>query len=81
MSYEITDVIQISSLQNFEKYDSLNLIEIQVSDNNITSTLGKYKKYKNRFIITGLLFGSSFTNETNVTFFTCSRLNDAKTRH
>lgn len=81
MSYEITDVIQISGLQNFEKYDSLNLIEIQVSHNNITSTLGKYKKYKYRFIITGLLFGSSFTNETNVTFFTCSRLNDAKTRH
>lgn len=81
MSYEITDVIHISGLRSFKKYDSLNPTEIQVSDNNVTSTLGKYKKYKYRFIITGLLFGSSFTNETNVFFFTCNRLSDAKKKH
>ena len=78
MSTEIIDEITIGGLQNFKKYSSLNPMEIHLSDNNIISTLTKYKKYKYRFIITGLLFSSSFINDTHVFFITCNELNDSR---
>ena len=76
MSTEIINEINIGGLQSFEKYSRLNPTEIHLPDNNVVSA--KYKNYKYRFIIMGLLISLSFTNETNVTFITCNGLNDSK---
>ena len=78
MSYEIFDIIHIGRLQNTDNYDQLNAIDIEISDNEIISTLTKYKKYKYRFLLTGLFFSSSFTTDTNIIFVTCNGLNQAK---
>ena len=78
MSTEIINEININGLQNFEKYSSLNPIEIHVSDNDIISTLTKYKNYKYCFIITGLLFSWSVINDINVVFITCNGLKDSR---
>ena len=78
MSTEIINEMNIGGLPNFEKYSSLNPTEIHVSDSNIISTLTKFKNYKYRFIITGLLFSLSFINDTNVVFITCNKLNDSR---
>ena len=70
MSYEIFDVIHIGRLQNIDNYDQLNAIDTEISDNEIISTLTKYRKYKYRFLLTGLFFSSSFTTDTNINFVT-----------
>lgn len=54
------------------------MIEIHLFDNNVVSTLSKYKNYKYRFIIMGLLYSLPFINETNITFNSCNGLNDSK---
>ena len=46
-------------------------MEIHLSDNNTISTLTK-KNYEYCFIITGLLFSSSYINDKNVVFITYS---------
>ena len=78
MSTEIINEININGLQNFENYSSLNPIEIHVSDNDIISTLTKYKNYKYCFIITGLLFSWSVINDINVVFITCNGFKDSR---
>lgn len=70
--------INIDGLQNFEKYSSLNPIQIHISDNNVISTLTKYENYKYWFIITGLLFNLSFINDANVGFITCNGLDHSR---
>ena len=46
--------------------------------NEIINNLMKFKKSEYMFLIENLLFSSSFTNNTNVLFTTCSGLNIAK---
>ena len=70
------DEILISGLQNFEQYDNLNPIRIKIDDSQIIPSLSKYRK--NRIKITLLLLSASFNQTTNVTFITCTGLNDAK---
>ena len=54
------------------------MIEIHLFDNNVVSTLSKYKNYKYRFIIMGRLYSLPFINETDITFNSCNGLNDSK---
>ena len=73
MSYEIKDEFRIFGIQNFELFEKLNPINIQIRDSEINSKLAKYsnKKYKYCFIITNLLLSSSIEQDTNV-FFMCN---------
>ena len=52
-------------------------MDISTDNNDIISSLTRYKKHKYFFIITSLLFSSSFTDETNVLFISRTGLNDA----
>ena len=57
MSYEIKNEFRIFGIQNFELFEKLNPINIQIRDSKINSKLAKYsnERYKYRFIITNLL--------------------------
>ena len=70
MSYEIKYKFRIFGIQNFELFDKLNPINIQIRDSKINLKLTKYsnKIYKYRFIITNLLLSSSIEQDTNVIF-------------
>ena len=70
MSYEIKYKFRIFGIQNFELFDKLNPINIQIRDSKINLKLTKYsnKIYKYRFIITNLLLSSSIEQDTKVIF-------------
>ena len=78
MSYEITDSIEITGLQNFGNYQKLNPVEIRINSNKIVNYLLSYKKYKYRLIIENLLFSSSITNKTKLVFELCDGLSNTK---
>ena len=78
MPYEIIDHVKISGLQNVDRYDKLNPVEICVRDSGVITYLSRYRRYKYRFIVDNLLFSSVPTNDTNVIFVSCNGLNEAK---
>ena len=65
---EIIDTIFIRGLENFDKYDRLNPIEIKIEEDKILRNLQKYfsESYIYRFLIDGLLFSSGITNEESI---------------
>ena len=76
MSYEIVNKFYVGRLKKLDRYTRLNPIGISIDNNEIISLLTRYKKHQYRLIITSLLFSSSFTDEPNVIFISCSGLND-----
>ena len=65
-------------MQNFDKHDKLNPIEVKIDGNKILVELVCYQKLKYRFIVAGLLFSSAILNNTNTSCITCIGLNDTK---
>ena len=78
MSYEIIDQIKIGRLQNFDRYDKLNPVDISIKDCEVNTFLSRYRWYKYLFAIDNLLFSSPLINNTNVIFVSCNGLNEAK---
>ena len=76
MHFKIIDQVKLGGLQNFDTYDKLNPVEIR--DSKVNGFLAKFKGYKYPFVIDNLLFSSALTNDTNATFVSCNRLNEAK---
>ena len=71
--------IVIEALQNFDKYEKLNPIEIKITDNEIFNelTIFKNSKVKYRFQPNSLLFSSSVQEKTEVIILAVSGLNEA----
>ena len=71
MSYEIKNEFRIFGIQNFELFEKLNPINIQIRDSKINSKLAKYsnERYKYRFIITNLLLSSSIELLSSSSYF------------
>ena len=78
MAYEIIDQVKIGGLQNFDRYDKLNPVDISIRDSKVNSFLARFKWCKYRFVIDNLLFSSALTNDTNIIFISCNGLNEAK---
>ena len=76
MSGEIIHEINIGGLQNLQKYKSLNPTDLHISDNIIHYF--SFNKIQKLYRYAGLLLSLSFTNDTNVVFITCNRLNDSR---
>ena len=72
--------IVIEALQDFDKYEKLNPIEIKITDNEIFNelTIFKNSKVKYRFQPNSLLFSSSVQEKTEVIILAVSGLNEAK---
>ena len=76
---QIKDEFIIEGFQNFEQYNKINHVSVQIIDPDIQNKLLFYsKKYKYRFIANSLLFSSSIKEDTKVTFITRNGLNNAK---
>ena len=78
MPYEIIDQWKIGGLQNIDRYDKLNPVEIGVRDSEVNTYLSRYQRYKYRFVIHHLLFSSVPTNDTNRIFVSRNGLNETK---
>ena len=80
ISYQIVDEIRIVGLQNYNIYEKLNPIEINVRNTEIQGKLSTYgnQRYKHRFTINRLLISSSVVQDTNAIFLICNGLNDAR---
>ena len=50
MSYEIKDEFRIFRIQNFELFEKLNSINIQIRDSKINSKLAKYSNKRYKFV-------------------------------
>ena len=51
MSCEIIDQIKIGRLQNFDRYDKLNPVDISIKDSEINTFLSRCRRYNYRFVI------------------------------
>ena len=78
MPKEIIDSILINGLQSYNKFETLNPVEISIKSNTIVADLNRYKCYMYYFLMNSFLFSASATNNTNVIFISCNGLNDAK---
>ena len=78
MPKEIIDSILINGLQSYDKFETLNPVEISIKSNTTVADLNRYKCYMYYFLMNSLLFSASATNNTNVIFISCNGLNDAK---
>ena len=60
MSYEIVDEIKVVGLQNYNLYEKLNPIKINIHDSEMQGKISRYgiQRYKYRFIIDSLLISS-----------------------
>ena len=76
--YEIIDQVKLGGLQNFEKYDKLNPVDVNIRDSEVNSFLARFKRYKYRFVIDNLLFSSALADGTNIILVSCNGLNEAK---
>ena len=72
--------VTIEGLQDFEKYRSLNPIDIKITDNEIKRRLlfTENRRINYRFIPNNILFSSSIQEETKVIFLTVNGLNDER---
>ena len=80
MSYQIVDEIRIVGLQNYNVYEKLNPIEINIRDSEIQGKLSRYdtQRYRYRFIINSLVISSSVVQYVNVIFLIWNGLNKAR---
>ena len=77
---KINKEIVIEALQDFNKYEKLNPIEIKITDNEIFNelTIFKNSKVRYRFQPNSILFSSSVQEKTEVIILAVSGLNEAK---
>ena len=79
MSFTLVDEVKIGGLQNYNVSNKLNPVYISIRDSELNAFLSRYhRRYKYRFIINNLLFSSSVTQDTKITFTSCNGLNDTK---
>ena len=80
MSYQIVDENRIAGLQNYNVYEKLNSIEINIGDSEIQEKWSRYgtQRYKYCFIIDSLLISSLVVQDTNVIFLIFNRLKNAR---
>ena len=60
--------------QDFERYQVLNLIEINIEDDGIINLLKKHKNSIFCFVLVGLLFSSRIKNKKNQIFIVSNEL-------
>ena len=72
--------VTIEGLQDFEKYQKLNPIDIKITDNEVRRRLifKENRRVKYRFIPNSILFSSSVQEDTKVIFLTVTGLNEVR---
>ena len=75
---EVVDTLLIKGLQNYDKYTTLNPLELNFRSNYLNEKLEDYKGYTHMLTLKNILFSARFTNETQNIFIICHNLNSAK---
>ena len=78
ISVEIIVTIIIRGLQQFDKYNKSNAIEIKIDGNKIIVDLAKYRKFNYRFLIDNFILSSAISNDSSAIFITANGLNETK---
>ena len=74
----VIDTIFIKGLQNYDKYTTLNPVELNFNSNYINEKIEYYKQYTFMFTLKNILFSANFTNDTESIFVICHNLNSTK---
>ena len=68
----------VKNLQSYDKYATLNALEIDICSNYINQKIEEYKGFLYEVMIKSILFSASIKNDTQNVFATCQNLNSAK---
>ena len=74
---EIVDKILVIALQNYDKYTTLNPLEVNLNSNYLSKIIHDYKGYIFEVRLINILFSSNITNDTQNIFITCQNLTSA----
>ena len=75
---EVIDTIIVKALQSYDKYSTLNPLEINLNSNYLSKIIHDYKGFTFEVRLINVLFISSLENDTQNIFIVCHNLNSAK---
>ena len=75
---EIVDTIIVKALQSYDKYSTLNPLEINLNSNYLSKIIHDYKGFVFEVRLINVLFSANIQNETQNIFITCQNLGSAK---
>ena len=75
---EIIDKIIVKALQNYDKYTTLNPLEIKLQSNYLSKILDDYEGFVFEVRLINVLFSANITNDTQNIFITCQNSVSAK---
>ena len=74
----VVDPLFVKGLQSYDKYTTLNLLDIDFRSNYLHQKFEDYKGYKYRLALVNVLFSAKFENETENIMIICHNLNGTK---
>ena len=75
---DVIDTIIVKALQSYDKYSTLNPLEIKLNSNYLSKIIHDYKDFTFEVRLINVLFSSSLENDTQNIFIVCHNLNSAK---
>ena len=75
---EIIDTFMVKALQSYDKYTTLNPLDINLNSNYLSKLIDDYKGYVFEVRLINVLFSANITNDTQNIFVTCQNLTSAK---
>ena len=75
---EVIDTIIVKALQSYDKYSTLNPLEINLNSNYLSKIIHDYKGFTFDVRLFNVLFSSSLENDTQNIFIVCHNLNSTK---
>ena len=75
---EIIDKVIVKALQSYDKYTTLNPLEINLQSNYLSKLIDDYKGFVFEVRLINVLFSANITNDTQNIFVTCQNLVSAK---
>ena len=75
---EVIDTVILKALQSYDKYSTLNPLEINLNSNYLSKIIHDYKGFTFEVRLINVLFSASLENETQNIFLVCHNLSSAK---
>ena len=75
---EVIDTIIVKALQSYDKYSTLNPLEINLNSNYLSKIIHDYKGFTFEVRLINVLFSSSLESDTQNIFIVCHNLNSTK---
>ena len=75
---DIAETLLIKALQSYDKYTTLNPLEVNLRFNYLNQKINDYKDFVYEAMLKDILFSSSIKNDMQNIFITCQNLSSAK---